>query len=216
MRTRTNTQTRRVAALLALGLTLAAGCQAKADEPLPPAAQVQTPTPSPTPTEPASPSPSPTPETYEIPEVMDEVYVERVLNALYRVEGDALRLMIQAGTVTPEAEGMVRALYAEEYAGPLLEAYRADADEGFPGLPSPVGDPTFDVNQVIAASPSCILASGLPDLSGVTTAVEADDREEFLWLTPLQGQEQANPTPWEIRLSIFESEGLPEASQCAG
>lgn len=214
MRTRTNTQTRRVAALLALGLTLAAGCQAKADEPLPPAAQVQTPTPSPTPTEPASPSPSPTPETYEIPEVMDEVYVERVLNALYRVEGDALRLMVPAKAVTPEAERLLRALYSDEYVQPLLESYRAEAAQGFPTARNPVGDPTFNVSEVIAATPNCILVGGYSDLSQVVTATQAEPAtQEFVWLSPVR--KANNPTPWIIRLSIVEREGLPEGEGCA-
>lgn len=206
----------RTATALLLSLALA-GCRAEAEEPLPPAAQVTTPTPTQTPPAPTPTPPPATPtESYEVPAVIDEAYVERVLNALYRVEGDALRLMLEAGTMTPEAERLLQSLYAEDYLPPVVDAYQTEAAAGFVNVRRPSGDTTFDVHEVISATPTCIFASGLRNFSA--TAGEPPDRtgeEDFVWLSPSQPQQAGNPTPWKIELQLYRTDGLPEEDRCA-
>lgn len=198
------TRTWRAAALLVLAL--AAGCRSQPEEPLPPAAQVRTPT------------PSPTAETFEVPAVIDSAYVERVVNALHRVEGGAIRSMLEAGEVTPRSEQVLRAVYSGRMADGLLDAYRAEAERGFPTARRPMGETTFAVSELRTATPTCVLVGGLRDFSQVNT-LPTPTEQEFIWLYPLEQRAPDNPTPWRIELQVRgvdgEPQGAPEGDRCA-
>jgi hypothetical protein len=153
--------------------------------------------------------------TYRAPAAIDEAYVERVLNALYHVEGDAVRLMIDARGMSPEAERLLRSLYTQESVQPVLDSYRSEAAAGFPTARSPLGDVTIDVDRLFTATPSCIFASGRRDFSRANTVQVDPNLVDFVWLVPAEPGQTANPTPWRIQRQTYRTDGLEERDQCA-
>lgn len=139
--------TRPALAALALLAVLTTACQPA--EPTTPAATIAAPSATPTTTpapEPSLPSPSPAPEDYAVPAVIDEPYVQRVLQALYSLESEAVRQMVAAGEVTEEAAALLRAANRPVRIDPLLERYRGLAAQGFPGVLEEPG------NQVVTVT----------------------------------------------------------------
>lgn len=164
--------TRPALAALALLAVLTTACQPA--EPTTPAATIAAPSATPTTTpapEPSLPSPSPAPEDYAVPAVIDEPYVQRVLQALYSLESEAVRQMVAAGEVTEEAAALLRAANRPVRIDPLLERYRGLAAQGFPGVLEEPGNQVVTVTTVISASAECLFSSGTRDFTAVAQAL---------------------------------------------
>lgn len=204
--------------LLTATLLLTA-CQQPTPEP--PTATLQpAPTPTPASSSPSPPTPPPpTAEDYAIPEVMDEAYVERVLQALYDVEDDAVQLMLSANSMTEQSKQMLAAIYDAQQLEPQVELYRQAAAEGFPDLLRDPGSQTVEVYRVISSRPDCLFVAGLRDFADVLASPrDRSGEEDFIQLLSKdEGQDPLglNPTPWVIGGSVTRTDGSEPDDPCA-
>jgi len=124
--------------------------------------------------------------------------------------------MRRSEAVTPEARDQLRRVYEEVYAEGVLEAAETLVRSGFPGLAAEPGDSTFDVEQVLTATPECIAAAGRKQFD----EVEADPRDrsrevDYVHLVP--APPGANPTGWVVaNLRTEPIDGLQEDRCAAG
>jgi len=187
---------RTAAASLALALVLVA-CTGGTKSPPPPPTSIAT---QPTPVETAPTTSAPTTTTslgFERPIVIDVPYVQRVLDEIYRLDGEAARYIYAKGV--PDAEFNAR--LGAVFGGPALEesksVYGQAAAQRFTTFANPPGNPKMVVQKVIEATSDCILvtasldfrplykASDLTEPAGVVILRTAD-------ILPL------NPTGWGV------------------
>jgi len=214
--------TRRLAAPPTL-LALLTACQSTEREPSTPTATIAAstppaPSPSPSASPPPSPSPSPSPEDYTVPAVIDEPYVQRVLTALYNLESEAVRQMVAAGEVTPEAEALVRAVNRSAVVDRYLESYRADASENFSRLLQPPGNQRIILQELVSVVDGCIFARANRDYVDVLVDPAALEGQTFVQLLPKTADQdfgERNPTPWIIGGSVLQTDGSQPENPCA-
>lgn len=211
--------TRPAFAALVLLAGLISACQPA--EPENPAATLAASTPTPTPsstTESPLPSPSPTVADYAIPDPIDAPYVQRVLQALYSLESEAVRQMAAADEVTDDAAALLRAANRPVRIEPLLERYRGLAAEGFPGVLDQPGDQIVTVATVISANEACLFASGYRDFRSVAETPEFGDDAVFYFQLlpkdPAQDETGLNPTPWMLAGGEVRSDGVIPEDPC--
>jgi hypothetical protein len=144
-------------------------------------------------------------DPYAIPEEgIDEAYVERVLEAIFEVNREALALTLEAepGLVPVEAEERLRAIYGGEYGQLQYQALSEVA--GDPDLRGefrdPVGPVRSGVTRLLTASNDCIQVEAVDDFSEVL--VEPPTLSSgFLSLSRKPGDRDIrglNPTPWVV------------------
>lgn len=205
-------------------LTLATACQ-RPDPPVP-AATLPTPVTTPTPTTstpPAEPSPSPTPPPppdYSVPEVIDTAYAERVLEALFALESEAVREIVQSGALSERAEALLRATYRPDGQADLrVEDYRNRAGQVGVGLRENPGDQGFDVDRVLVARSACAYVAGRRDFSLVLQTPTESEGLTYVQILPKVGENDPqglNPTPWMIGGSEYRPDGSTPEDACEG
>jgi hypothetical protein len=212
-------RTRSLALVLAAALLLTA-CQ-RGEPEVPAATLAEAITPEPVDTAPSrSPSPSPSlpPVDYSIPPVIDAAYAERVLDALYAIETEAVREMMRSGAITDRATNLVRAAYVPGFADFRTSTYQDEVDSGWPGvLPTP-GDGGFSVDTVLSASAPCTFVGGRRDATQVLVAPTELPGVTYVQLVPkVEGAdpEQLNPTPWMIASSLHRFDSSVPEDPCA-
>jgi hypothetical protein len=171
----------------------------------------------PSPTETAAPTEEPEPDEidetedpepedpFAVPDEIDEPYVQSVLDELLRVRTAALREVVRGAGVEASMPTEAATLVAEAHSGPervaLLEEFEnylraTNLDEVFVE-PDSMTDQRFELLTVVEASPDCIVATGLYDLSGTTRTVPGDTYSVFS-LAPREDQGTANAAPWTL------------------
>jgi hypothetical protein len=145
-------------------------------------------------------------DPYAIPEDgIDEAYVERVLNAIFEVNREALALTLDSepGGLAPfEAEERLRAIYGGEYGAAAytsLNNIATDA-ESRARFRTPPGAVGVEVLEVISANPGCVKTLQEFDFAEVIAEAPPASRE---YLSLSAKSENAdpnglNPTPWVV------------------
>lgn len=137
-----------------------------------------------------------------VPDEITEPYVQAVLDELYAIEGDAIRLAVEEGLVTGEVLELLSTIYGEseqrEVANLLLDA----ATFEFEGVRRPPGDPEAEVLSLVSASSECVFAETSFDVSQVTV-VESEPIVTFVELR----RSDSNRTPWRIEFAPAVPEG---------
>ena len=122
---------------------------------------------------------------YDVPEVIDEAYVNRVLAGLNAVEGDVLRITMERRAYTDEADRRLRAIYEEDDEFDFaVDAYTLEVIEGFPGVRPDPGDVAVSVVELVATAPSCILAEVTYDTSETALDPEVVPSGNWVVLVP--------------------------------
>jgi len=167
-----------------------------------------------------APSPTPTPpatgESFTPPDPIDAAYAERVLNRLYETEGDAIRITRAAGTVTPEAEALLRSISSKDWADVELEELRRAAESGFVDLRSSPGNSTFRVQRLVTGRPDCMYVIGLKDFTQVLDPPpDRAGERDFVWLEATDQITGSNPTGWRVGAVRTRTDEGVEADPCA-
>lgn len=153
--------------------------------------------------------------SYEVPAVIDEAYVERVMAALDQVLGDAIRVLGKNRKITEEFLHHLTAIYTEDefelHLGVFVEEGRQD---GFASRTPTVGNPRTDVLRLLEATARCILAEVHRDYSATVTGEALPSAKSFVSLVPKSAgrdHRQLNPTPWAMAFDReFSGEPEPE------
>lgn len=214
-----------LAALLALLALVAAGCQGS--DPEPPAATLDEPTTEPEPPPDLTPSDSPTPTPtldptlYAIPDNPEDLnaeYFERVLQALYDVEGEAGRIIVEEEKVSEAALERLRAVYDGRRLDELIDLYDQQVTAGLDNTLRPPGNLHVTVLRVISADHECAFVAGLRDYSEIVRSPrDRSGEEDFFQLLQIEeGQDpkRRNPTPWVIGGTAIRSDGNQPEDPC--
>ena len=148
-----------------------------------------------------------------IPPVIDEAYLNRVLEALDAVDGMATRIIVEKKDLVPEAAQLLAAIYDDEEFKDQTNAWLTLLDRE-PQLqsirPSP-GNRKTTINRIISESSSCVWLATKRDYSALATE-PAGPYAEYMALRPLdpaKDPKNLNPTAW----SIYESGSNPDGSE---
>jgi hypothetical protein len=168
-------------------------------------APVEQPEPEPDPEPEPEPEPEPAPaEGFPIdqpvtdPSVIDEEYVERVLQAMEDAFGWLVQDSVAAGEVTPTARFALNALYTPERAAEVAELIALTIDEGeFRPEPLPM---QIELTEIRSASVDCITAVYKRDWEPMFTGPIAPSGA--LWIAGMRqvgtGTERHGVTVWAV------------------
>jgi hypothetical protein len=158
-------------------------------------------------------------DPYAIPEDgIDEEYVERVLNAIFEVNREALALTLESepGGLAPfEAEERLRAIYGGSYGARQLATLNqvsfSEAERSI--FADPPGALRATVTDLVSEDPGCVIARRVSDFSRVLKA-PPESRDGYVALAPKpvgSDPNHLNPTPWVISGGRIDS---PETLTC--
>jgi len=145
-------------------------------------------------------------DPYAIPEVIDAAYVNRVLAALYKVDGDAVREVLASRTVGAAAITKQSQIFSGDQLAIELRNLALVTTDDPSQYQSPPGDRRAIVDALVLATPTCIVALARSDFSDVIMAPAPDDPSgvEVVVMAPAPPAVRIigiNPTPWSITLA---------------
>lgn len=171
------------------------------------------------PTEAPPPSPTAPPDVSTVPTVIDEAYLNEVLKALNKVDGDAMRLIVQEEDLLHPAAERLRAVYLNDELDQQLSLWGDQLVEGFADFRKPPGDKVNVVRRVITSRPDCVYLESSEDYSAVSIKAGAPFTI-FLALQPkvdAQDPGKFNRTAWMISFSgTSPRQTDPGLDPCAG
>jgi hypothetical protein len=183
-----------------------AGCSS-GDDAAAPTATLGTAPPVPTTTDP-----------YAVPPVIDEAYVNRVLEGLDAAVGDVVRMVVREGGIPPEAVDRLKALYVGEFLQIQLDLLSNDVRENFSQYRLHLGNKRTEVQELITRSQSCIFARVNRDYSAV--AARPNPNVTVQWVSLKRSEvtpdsDAYNPTPWVYTYDGFQRDGSAPPNPCA-
>ncbi|MGH9155461.1 MAG: hypothetical protein ACRD1K_06440 [Acidimicrobiales bacterium] len=143
-------------------------------------------------------------DPFAIPEVIDAAYVNRVLAALYKIDGDLHREVLASGGVEVEVIQRLTSIYGEPQRNLELNALPSVLRDDPAIFRVPPGDRRVTVISIVTARSDCIIT--LADLSYAEvlyTATTIGQQEFFMVVlrsrsTDGNALKDFNPTPWMI------------------
>lgn len=146
--------------------------------------------------------------------LIDEAYVEGVLNALAVTNADVLSLTREAGLVTEDVIAMVDATSSEADAIESINSLARLAREGFDRYSPELTPATYEVLDLLTATDECIVVEVTVDRSGLFVKPPSDPPpgRTLLELLPATEQQRAsglNPTAWVVDSAPVVREGDP-------
>ena len=160
------------------------------------------------PTEAPATSTTAVPDVATVPAVIDEAYLNEVLRVLNRVDGDAMRLIVQEEDLVPPAVERLAAIYLEEELNSQLRRWTRQVREGLDTFKKPPGDKVNSVVRIISNRPDCIYMETSEDYRVVSTAATAPfTMFVALQLKVTEDEHGFNTTAWMISLIGASPEG---------
>lgn len=211
------------AAVVVLTLVLLAGACSGDDDPGPATTAPSAPSASSSPpsSDATSTSAAPTTDPFAIPEVIDAAYVNRVLEALYRIDGEVTREVLASGDVQPNVIEKISDIYRDPQLTRELQALPALLEGDRSRFRNPPGDRQVFVTSVVEVASDCIVALVESDFSAVVAIPPPKDPNVVGVVTLAPASTRAdgggsNPTPWSIvSAELISRAAVPgEATQC--
>ncbi len=140
------------------------------------------------------------PDVSTVPAVIDEAYLNEVLKALNKVDGDAMRLIVQEEDLVRPAAERFRSIYLGENLNDELRRWGDQVGKGFDNFRKPPGDKVNQVRRIITARPDCVYVETVEDASAVLVRAT----QTFVIFVGLKSKVATedpngfNPTPWMI------------------
>jgi hypothetical protein len=176
-------------------------------QPEAPATPSPTATTAPSPSEIAEPSPSPT-DPFAVPTEITPEYVERVLNEINRLDAELTKQILRTpvdpdATELPEgAAERLESLYAnsilEINRNTLLDLLRSPERREAVREPDSYGQLMSEVEQVLLANESCIIARVQTDFSETDAVPDTTSTLTFEFLV----RAETNATRWQVARSL--------------
>lgn len=175
------------------------------------------------PTEPevAATTTSTTTLSYDVPETIDQAYVQRVVSAYDKVLGDAIRILVRDRGVTEEFLKHLLAIYTEpefEVQQRLwIESSQTGGLERRKDVPA---DPGTAVLQVVEATRTCVITRVDRDFGPTFRDGEQevdppeDDYIVLVQKRPGRDPLMVNPTPWVMSFDGFKNDNSVPRNSC--
>ena len=144
---------------------------------------------------------------YAVPAVIDEAYVNRVLEGLDQAYGEITRMIVETRTLLPEVVQRLNALYVGDSVQLQIDVFQAELLDGLRVYKPSPGNQVSTITSLISVAPGCIFAEIHRDLSAVV--VRTDPRLETQWVAlipsadPPAATSGFNPTPWALKYDGF-------------
>lgn len=157
--------------------------------------------------------------SYEVPEVIDQAYVQRVVSAYDKVLGEAIRILKRDGAVREDFLEHLLAIYTEEEFGVQQRAWlEAMAGGRATKMPDSPGDPVTVVRAVIEGNSGCVIARSDTDLSRtLNVPPEESPQDDYVVLVPKKAgrdPRKFNPTPWVISFDGAKTDNSVPRNSC--
>lgn len=94
---------------------------------------------------------------FAVPAVIDLSYVQRVLEAIYHLDGEATRHAYVKGVVDAEADERLDAIFANPRLASAKRILRENAQDGFRFFADPPGDATVRAAEIVQATATCMV-----------------------------------------------------------
>jgi hypothetical protein len=148
------------------------------------------------------------PNTSVIPEKITVTYVNAVFAKLDQVYGDAVRSVVAAHRLTPQAAEDLAAIYTKRLDARELADFAQVLSLGLKNIRKPPGNMITRVADLISTERSCIFARATENYNAVTIHPVRNSLVEWIGLRPTRSPAYAstNPTPW---VEFFELEVAP-------
>jgi len=144
---------------------------------------------------------------FQMPAVVDVAYVQRLLDAVYRLDGEATRRAFVTGAPDAEVDERLLAIFGDPALAEARQVLADQAADGFARLANPPGDATVRVLEVLEASRACIVVRA--DLDRGPVFREPRPAPARLVIRMARADALAfNPTGWGVV-----SAGVPEPDQ---
>ena len=157
----------------------------------------------------------PADNSFAVPAHITVAYVQRVLNALDAVDGDATRLIVASHTLDSGALARLQAINTPSWFAHLATGWATQIAEGLTQYRIVPGNKHDVVQQLLTSRRTCIFLKALTDYSAVS-AVQQPPQVNFIELVaaPTGHATAADPTPWLVNLDGYNSAGLTPADPC--
>ena len=177
-------------------ILLVAGCSASSSGGAPPATTTTLLPPLETTTS-VAPTSSTVAAAFAVPAVIDLPYVQRVLETIYHLDGEATRLAYAKRAVDAEADERLEAIFGGEALAEARKVLRSNADSGFRRFANPPGDATVRAVQTIQATPTCMVIRADLDFGPQYSEFRPTDPPAVIQLKRADVL-RFNPTGWGI------------------
>lgn len=160
------------------------------------------------------------PASYDVPEVIDQAYVQRVVSAYDKVLGDAIRVLKRDGGVSDEFLKHLLAIYTAEEFEFQQDLWRESLAKGrLEKTPSSPGDPVTTVIGISRSEPTCVIARAERDLAANFEGDQAEsEQDDYVVLVPKPGGRDPlglNPTPWVLHFDGFNVDNSEPVEKCS-
>lgn len=139
-------------------------------------------------------------DPYAVPEEITVEYLQRVFDVFDEIEGDATRLIVAAGEVTPDAEALLASIYTERGLALRLQAWVHDLESGLARYRDVPGDAETSVLELRNAESGCVRVLALYDATDVARDGPAPLTLTYELVRVDPGGR--NPTPWKINFDV--------------
>lgn len=144
---------------------------------------------------------------FQMPAVVDVAYVQRLLDTVYRLDGEATRRAFVTGAPDAEVDERLVAIFGDPALTEAKQVLADQAADGFTRLANPPGDATVRVLEVLQAAPACIVVRA--DLDRGPVFREPRPAAARVMISLARADVLAfNPTGWGVV-----SAGVPEPGQ---
>lgn len=161
------------------------------------------------------------PASYDVPEVIDQAYVQRVVSAYDKVLGDAIRVLKRDGGVSDEFLKHLLAIYTAEEFEFAQKLWLEEVAGGRLGkTPDAPADPATAIVALQRSDLQCVIARAERDYSptllpGITPIEsENDDYVVLVRKKPDRDPLALNPTPWVMAFDGFKNDNSVPTNSC--
>ena len=159
------------------------------------------------------------PEAYEVPAVIDQAYVQRVVSAYDKVLGDAIRVLKRDGGLSEEFLKHLLAIYtAEEFEFQQKLWAESVAQGRVERTPEDAKDPVTTVTELRRADRTCVVARAERDFSPNLTGEQAESpQDDFVVLVARDMDRDPlslNPTPWVLAFDGYNVDNSEPNEKC--
>lgn len=164
------------------------------------------------------PPPVSTTVDYSVPEVIDVAYVEKVMEALDHVYGDAIRILAREREITKDFLEHLAAIYTPSEFELVQDVWVKDVASGLEGLLPTPGDPVTTVVRMVRADSDCIVSAVTRSFAATREQTDPPSQQRFIALIPkpdTQPNDSLNPTPLVLSFDGYKADGSEPTTPCA-
>lgn len=156
---------------------------------------------------------STTPADYAVPPVIDVAYVEKVMAALDRVYGDAIRTLAAERQITEQFLSRLAAIYGDRFFRLAQESWTKEIGAGLRSLAATPGDPKTAVVFLVRQDSTCVIAAVRRDFRAIRSTAPTATPQRFVALVP-RPPATNNPTGWVMAYDGWTTTGEAPEDPC--